>query len=149
MLQGWLRWSVLALSDGGAISGDRIAFRAYGSTRQAAVASPGIRIEHRLPARGGRLPNFAGDLDFHHPQFPVDDDQEVVTAAGRIEECQVSELRMERSERCEAAPTPPTPHPLEPGAQVVHEAPATRPIPSTPSWPDRWRSTGRPEQAYR
>ena len=39
---------------------------------------------------------------------------------------------MERSERCEAAPTPPTPHPLEPGAQVVHEAPAERPIPNTP-----------------
>ena len=47
MLQGWLRWSVLALSDGGAISGDRITFRAYGSTWQAAVVSPGH--SHRAP----------------------------------------------------------------------------------------------------
>ena len=76
-------------------------------------------IEHRLPRCRGRSPNLADDLDFQQPHFPVGDDEEVAAAARGIEEYYAPELRLELPERREPATA--LAHPLELGAQVVHE----------------------------
>ena len=78
-------------------------------------------IEHRLPGRGGRLPNLSDDFDFEQPQFPVGDDEEVAAAARRIKERHAAEPRLELPERRKAAAAPARFRALELGAQVVHE----------------------------
>ena len=67
-----------------------------------------VHIYHRkltrsqidIPARVYFLEN----LDFENTQFPIGNDQEVAATAGRIEECQTAELRLELLERREAPP---------------------------------------------